>query len=200
MSQIFMSVPRALHFAYLIQAYPAAPESLLARIMRQCVEDCDIWEPRRARTVDFGGLNALEVRAECASIRAHVKRALLPPERAVIRSRYGLTDFEDVDGVRRFFFDRDRTAAMRFLAKRFAAPQFPDIDLPVLDLLIARHFADRRRTPITLRAMAEAFGKNHTFYRRIANKLEAQMIGIENRALDELTPLFSSEQHGQSIA
>lgn len=194
-----MSVPRALHFAFLIEAYPPSPESLMARIMRQHVEDCDIWEPRKARTVNFNGLNALEVRAECAGIRAHVERELPELERNVINARYGLTDYHDEDGERRFFFSRERAAAIQFLAQR-AAVQFPDIRLAILDLLVARHFASRKTTPITLRAIAETFGRSHTYYRRIANVIEDELTLIEMRALDALTPLFSAEQHGESIA
>lgn len=199
MSQIFMSVPRALHFAYLIQAYEASPESLMARIMRQHVEDCDIWEPRRARTVDFSGLNALEVRAECAGIRGHVERALSDLERAVIQARYGLTDYHDEDGARRFFFSKERSNAVQFIAQRTAV-QFPDVRLAILDLLVARHFASRKTTPITLRAIAETFGRSHTYYRRIANVIEDELTLIEMRALDSLTPIFSAENHGHSIA
>lgn len=199
MSQIFMSVPRALHFAYLIQAYESSPESLMARIMRQHVEECDVWEPRKARTVDFSGLNSLEVRAECAGIRAHVQRILPEIECAVIQARYGLTDYEDVEGgERRFFFSRERSAAIQFLAQR-AAIQFPDVRLVILDLLVARHFASRKTTPITLRCIAETFGKSHTYYRRIANVIEDELTLIEMRALDSLTPVFTAENNGHSI-
>jgi hypothetical protein len=52
-------------------------------------------------------------------------------------------------------------------------------------------FADRRRTPITPRDVAETFGRNHTLYRCIANRLEEQLIGIENRAMSELASLFT---------
>lgn len=200
MSAIFMSVPRALHFAYLIQAYEAAPESLMARIMRNCVEDCDVWEPRKARTVDFSGLNALEIRAECAGIRAHVVRILPELERCVIQARYGLTDYEDEGETRRFFFDRERCEAIQHLARAWALPQYEDLNPAILDLLVARHFASRRLTPITLRAIAETFGRNHTYYRRIANKLEEQLTLIENRALDALGELFNAEQHGYSVS
>jgi hypothetical protein len=200
MSSIFMSVPRALHFAYLIQAYEAAPESIMARIMRAHVEDCDIWEPRKAKTIDFGGLNALEVRAECAGIRATVERVLDGVDLAVIRARYGLTEYVDEDGERRFFFSRERAKAIENLASLVFVPQYPEEKQTVLDLLVARHFASRKTTPITLRAIADAFGKSHTHYGRIAKRIEEQLIAIENRALDALTPHFTSEKHGHSIA
>jgi len=204
MSAIFMSVPRALHFAYLIQAYVNAPESVMARIMRWHVEDCDVWEPRKARTVDFSGLNGLEIRAECAGIRAHVVRVLQPLECAVIQARYGLTDYVDVDGVRRYFFDKERANAFRVLGN-WAGTFYPELmpseeDKPrPLDFIVGRHFADKHRTPITLRWLADAFGRNHTFYRRIANRLEEKLILIENRALDGLDDVMTAEQHGHSL-
>lgn len=203
MSAIFMSVPRALHFAYLIQAYPDAPESLMARIMRWHVEECDVWEPRKARTVDFSGLNGLETRAECAGIRAHVVRILPALECAVIQARYGLTDYVDEGEVRRYFFDKERANAFRALGN-WAGTFYPELmpteeDKPrPLDFIIGRHFADER-TPITLRWLAHAFGHNHTFYRRIANRLESQLMLIENRALDGLGEVMSAEQYGHSI-
>jgi hypothetical protein len=200
MSQIFMSVPRALHFVYLIQAYEAAPESIMARIMRQHVEDCDIWEPRKARTVDFSGLNATEVHVECAGIRGQIERILPALERSVIQARYGLTNYTDEDGERRFFFSPERCNAIQFLAQSWALTQYPDLPLPILDLLVARYFASRITTPITLRAIAETFGRNHTFYGRIARKLEEQLMLIENRALDAITPVFVAECRGHSIA
>lgn len=200
MSQLFMSVPRALHFAYMIQAYPNAPESLMAKVLRSHMEECDVWEPRRARTVDFSGLNGLEVRAECAGIRGHVARVLPELECAVIQARYGLTDFVDEDGGRRFFFDRERVAAIDFIAATWAKPQYDAERDEVLLLLVARIFASPRLTPITLRGIAETFGRSHTHYRRIANRLEDRLMLVENRALDALGELFSTEHHGVSIS
>jgi hypothetical protein len=204
MSAIFMSVPRALHFAYLIQAYVNAPESVMARIMRWHVEECDVWEPRKARTVDFSGLNGLEIRAECAGIRGHVVRVLPPLECAVIQARYGLTAFVDENGVRRYFFDQERTKAMRVLGN-WAGTFYPELmpteeDKPrPLDWIVARHFASNKKTSITLRDLADMFGRNHTFYRRIANKLDEPLTRIENRALDGLDEVMTSEQHGHSL-
>jgi hypothetical protein len=205
MSQIFMSVPRALHFAYLIQAYPAAPESIMARIMRMHVEDCDIWEPRKAKTVDFSGLNSLEIRAECANIRGHIERILPDLERNVILARYGLTDYVDEGSVRRFFFQKERSDAMQALGD-WAGTYYPELmpttdDAPrPLDFIVARYFASKKTTPITLRQLADAFGRNHTFYGRIARKLEEKLMLIENRALDQITPVFVTECRGHSIA
>ncbi|WP_205807167.1 hypothetical protein [Burkholderia sp. Ac-20365] len=53
---------------------------------------------------------------------------------------------------------------------------------------------------ITLSGIAETFGRNHTYYRRIANRLEEQLVAIETRAIDDLTPLFRREYNGHSLA
>lgn len=200
MSAIFFTTSQALHFSYLIQAYEAAPESLLARIVRQHVEQCDVWEPRRPKTIDFSGLNALEIRAECANVRAHVKRLLPPLEHAVVLARYGLTDYEDEGGQRRFFFDRERNGAVMYLSEKWAQPQFAELDKRVLFVLITRHYAHKKTMPITLRQIADTFGRNHTFYGRIAHKLTAKLTAIENRALDTLDDVFKAQHHGHSIA
>jgi hypothetical protein len=200
MSSLFLSVPRALHFAYLIQAYPNAPESIMARVLRFYVEECDVWEPRRIRSIDFGGLSPLEVRAECAGIRRAVDALDQRNERAAIRARYGLTDYADEDGQRRYFFDRDRTDAIRELGEWAHSTLYPDLPLEALDMVVARHYASRKTTPITLRAIGEAFGKSHTYYRKIANALGKPLDAFEMRALDSLTPYFVAECRGVSIA
>lgn len=199
MSSLFMSIPRALHFAFLIQAYEAAPESIMAKIMRAHVEDVDIWEPRKLRTIDFSGLSPLEIRAECAGIRRAVGALLSMRECAVIHARYGLTDYADVDGVRRFFFDAERSDAIKALGAWFHETMYPELHAAAVDVLVARHFVSRKTTPITLRQVAEAFGKSHTFYGKVANELGKALDGYEVRALDTLEPWFKRECQGYSL-
>ena len=97
-------------------------------------------------------------------------------------------------------FSKARTDAIKAIASSYAAPLFPGVDERVLDLLVARVYASRATTPITLRQLADSFGKSHTYYRKIANKLEENLIVIENRALDSLTEVFKRECNGHSIA
>lgn len=200
MSAIFLTtVGGAVHFAFLIQAYPSSPESVLARVLRENVQTGDVWNGPRIRTIDFSGMNALEVRAECAGIRAAVSRILSPLECAVVRARHGLTNYEDEDGERRFFFDGDRVQALQYLSTVLASPLYSDVPATVLDVLIARHYADKKTTPITLRQIAEAFGRSHTFYGKIASDLGQRLDKIEMRALDQLTPYFEMACHGVSL-
>lgn len=77
-------------------------------------------------------------------------RVLPELECAVVQARYGLTDYVDEDGGRRFFFDRERVAAIQYLAGTWALPQCEHVPQAVLDLLIARHFADKVRLWLAL--------------------------------------------------
>jgi hypothetical protein len=69
----------------------------------------------------------------------------------------------------------------------------------MLDVLIARHYADKKTTPITLRQIAETFGRSHTYWGKVATDLGKKLDGVEMRALDQLTPYFEKECHGVSL-
>lgn len=201
MTAIFMSVPQAVHFAYLMRAYPPCPESIMAKIMRQNVKESEVWQGNRPRTVSFDGLHALEVHQQCTNIRDMVCRLLPQAESACLRARHGLTEYHDyASGERRFFFDRDRTDAIRALSD-LLLPGHDDIPQPMMDLLVARHFCDRHQTPITVRAIAELFAKSRSTTHRRADEIADRLNKLEMRALDLLTPAFTeADVHGFSIA
>jgi hypothetical protein len=174
-------------------------ESSMATIVRRFVKDTRVWEPRPLKVIHFDGLNPLEVRAQCALIRNMVTTCLPDMERAVVRARYGLTDYTDEDGQRRYFFDRERADAILFVALELQQ-HYADLGLPVLDLLVARVFADQRCTPITLRQLAASFGRSHLYYHHYYHAIDERLVAVENRALDTLTPVFTEVSHGESIA
>ncbi|WP_439891581.1 hypothetical protein ACS7SF_02775 [Ralstonia sp. 25C] len=201
MPAIFLSVPRALHFAYLMRAYPVTPESIMAKIMRQFVKESEVREGLRVSTVCFDGLTALEVHQQCTNIRDMVVRLLPPPESASVRARFGLTDYHDYDdGERRYFFDRDRTQAIKTLSD-WLRPGFDDVPMPMMDLLVGRHYADLRQTPIPIRDVAELFGKSRSTVHRRADEVGYRLGKLETRALDLLTPVFvKASADGWAIA
>ncbi|KVU15687.1 hypothetical protein WK62_27815 [Burkholderia ubonensis] len=197
---LFLSVPRALHFAYLMQAFAALPESSLAIVVDRFMADKDVWNPRPAKTVDFRGLSRQEVFAECAGIRAAVARECGSLERLVISSRYELTAYAQRQGGRVAYFTRARAEAFKMLARHAQVTWFPHVPLDVLLLLVAHAFVSKRETPITLRRIADEFGHSHTHWHRVSNKLADELTAVEARALDTLTPYFTLRCHGVSIA
>ncbi|WP_423396056.1 hypothetical protein [Burkholderia sp. LMG 21824] len=197
---LFMSIPRALHFAYLMQAFDAVPESILANVFRRFMQESDVWEPRKAKTVDFRGLTRVEVFAECAGIRAAVVRECPPLERCVIACRYELTDYAQRQGGRVAYFTRQRAKAFEALAHHARVVWMPHVPQDVMLLLVAHSFVSKRETPITLRRIADEYGHSHTHWHRQSNKLADELASVEARALDAVTPYFTRQCHGYSVA
>lgn len=197
---LFLSIPRALHFAYLMQAFAALPESSLAILIDQFIMESDVWNPRPAKTVDFRGLTRTEMFAECAGIRATVDRECSPLERALIACRYELTAYAQRNGARVAYFSRARAEAFKTLARYALNAWFANVPAEVMLLLVAHAFVTKHETPITLRRLADEYGHSHTHWHRVSNKLDEQLALVEARALDTLDPYFTRRCHGVSIA
>lgn len=191
---VFASVPCALAIAYRMPAYQKSPESACARILRDHIQRSRVWDRDRLlpKVVFFEGLTNEQVHAECATIRSTVVERLPRLEAATIRARYGLTEFEDLEcGARRFAFSADRTNAIKALANRMRA-EFDILSEGECDVLVARIFANvKETTPITLRGIAEQFGRSHVHYHNYFHAIDDRLYHLEMRALDTLTDVFA---------
>jgi hypothetical protein len=173
----------------MMPAYPNSPESLLAKLQRMKVSKGDVWRYSRPKVVFFESLNALEIRAQCTLIREKVMRHLQHPECTVIRGRYGLLEYEEVNGERRFAFSHDLANAFEGLSQ-WLAPSFDRLDADVRRLLVAYAFTDSRHTKITLRRIAAEHGHSHVYYHHYYHAIDERLTAVEVRALDLLTPLL----------
>lgn len=198
---IFRSTSQAIHFAFLIEAYEASIESVMAIAMRRFMKELGIWDTGNPSTVDFGGLNALEVRAQCAMIRAAVRSRLPAPEAWAIEARYGINhEAEDKDKQRRAGFRRgDRN--VRFSTARYEAvknlgkwlaPSFPTINPLAVNLLVARAIDSRVCTTST-RQMAEQMGASKDTWARSLKVVADRLRQLENQAIDRLEPDFVAD-------
>lgn len=188
---IFRSTSQALHFAYLIQAYEVSVESIMSATIRRLMMDCGIWRDEPS-TVNFGGLNALEVRAQCAMIRAAVRSRLPGPEAWAVQARYGINEIVTEDGSgRRAVFSRERYDAILRLGD-WLAPSFPGINPLAVDLLVARA-VDRRVADVTFRQMAEQFGASKNTWNRALHDIRKRLEGLEKMAIGRLDPGFVAE-------
>lgn len=197
---LFLSVPRALHFAYMMQAFAALPESSLSLLIDRFMVEKDVWNPRPAKTVDFRGLTRAEMFAECAGIRAAVNRECAPLERTVIACRYELTTYTQRNGSRVAYFSRARAEAFKLLARYALNAWFGNVPAEVMLLLVAHVFVTKHETPITLRRLADEYGHTHTHWHRVSRRLVNELTAVEARALDSLDSYFTRRCHGVSIA
>lgn len=99
---IFRDAGHALHVSYLIHSMPARTVSPTAIVIDQLVKENHVWdglpEPRQSG-VNFGGLSALEVRAQCAQVISMVNHLPHEAERFACQAIYGHQGIK-ADGVR----------------------------------------------------------------------------------------------------
>lgn len=185
---IFRSTSQALHFAYLIEAYEVSVESIMSKAMRIIMMKLYTGEPS---TVNFGGLNALEVRAQCAMIRVAVRDRLPAPEAWAVQAQYGINEITLADGRRKPVFSRERYDAIMRLGD-WLAPSFSNFNPLAVDLLVARA-VDKRVVDVTFRQMAEQFGLAHNTFHYALKRVREKMEGLEKMAINRLEPAFMAD-------
>lgn len=188
---IFRSTSQALHFAYLIEAYEVSVESIMSRAMRVIMMELGLWNTGEPSTVDFGGLNALEVRAQCSMIRAAVRDRLPAPEAWAVQARYGINEITLEDGRRKPVFSRERYDAIMRLGD-WLSPSFSNFNPLAVDLLVARA-VDKRVADVTFRQMAESFGLDHSTYAYALKRVRGKLEDLERLAVHRLDPAFVTD-------
>lgn len=99
---IFRSVDQALHVAFLMDVLPVRERSQMGRIIARMMVEAGVTAGRsEAGSVNFGGLSPLEVRGQCAMIRAAVKDHLAQHHTCAVWARWGhqTTKAEGVRGM-----------------------------------------------------------------------------------------------------
>ncbi|QDQ24949.1 hypothetical protein FNU76_00515 [Chitinimonas arctica] len=190
---IFKSVPQALHFAYTIQAYEIGAESAMTKALRRIMMDLGIWEEPGATntSVDFSGLDRIEVRAQCAMIRQMVDDHLPWAERCAIVARYEPAERVEENGKRRFLFSPVRYEAIRALSE-YLAPVFGRYNRDTIDLIVAR-VSDRRVVEGSYREVAAKLGMAHTTFADIYKRVRGRVVELENKAMEQLLERFTPE-------
>lgn len=188
---VFATVPCALSISYRMPAYMRSPESACLMILRRHIAEHDVWGYRLPKVCFFDGLTNEQIHAQCGAIRNKVVEILSEFEAATIRAKYGLTEHEVLDNVRRFAFSRDRADAIMRLSTRLRV-EFDTLSEAECDVLVARVFANvKETTPITFRAMGASFGKSHVHYHHYYHMFVDRLNHLEMQAIDRLTDTFA---------
>lgn len=192
---MFRSTSQALHFAFMIQAYEVSVENIMSKAIRAIMKELGIWNEGDPSTVDFSGLSPLEIRGQCAMIRAIVRDRLPGPEAWAIQARYGVNEIAMIDGKKQFVFSRERYEAIMNLGN-WMAPSFPNFNPLAVDILVAKAVGavnKKQSGGITFREMAEQFGLSHGTYHHAMKRVSERLIALESRAVDTLTPEFERD-------
>lgn len=88
---IFRSVYQALHVAFLMEILPVRERGHLDRMTEMLMRDAGIMPAREPHigTINFAGLSAIEVRGQCAMIRAAVRDRLPIHLACAVWARWG---------------------------------------------------------------------------------------------------------------
>ncbi|WP_175810627.1 hypothetical protein [Burkholderia cepacia] len=203
MEFIFENTRQALHVSFLILASePRAKNVLRTALIRAMELEPDLSLAQRQwleqltgsdadSTVNFSGLDVVEVRAQCAAVVSAVRTKLVETERWAVLARYGqMGDIRDERGVKRFFFLPERAEAIQNLSG-WLVPAFPGISTLAIDCLLARLYANHSKATISFRDLARQFGASHMTYKRAYEKIEHRMREVEALAVHRLTPYFA---------
>lgn len=89
---VFRNVGQALHVSFLMEELPVTQKTstqALIRILREAAGKPEQRQGNAAGTLNFAGLSPLEVRGQCAMVRAAAHDHLTRPEFDAVRARYG---------------------------------------------------------------------------------------------------------------
>lgn len=199
---VFESVGQAVHVSFLIMAQEAKQDAPLRAALIRAMESVQLSGRQRcwldqlrgeqSGSINFGGLDGNEVRAQCAMVLQAVKHRLPKAEMWVLQAKYGQTDYEDVDGKRRFAFSPERIDAIKGLAD-YLAPLIANVPARAVDCLLGLIFANHKKVDITFRDIAQSFGGSHVKYFRAAVKLKKHLRQLEQMALDRLEARFVAQ-------
>jgi hypothetical protein len=189
---IFKSAAQAVFFAYMMHGLPVRRTSGLQRAIWQATEGLGFKEKVAIGSINFNGLDDLEVRGQCAMIRLHVET--LPHKLAsyALQSKFGLTQMSEMNGQKRMAFSPEKIEAMRALTAILSA-QFDGLSQTALMLLIARCCADADSLKPTLREIAKATSiSKSTLFRKEADVAKA-VFKLVALGLDMLEPTWRKD-------
>ena len=192
---IFQSTQQAISFSYMISSLPARDGGALGKLLeRMKIEATGMQEIRESSSVSFAGLTDMEVRGQCAMVRAAVENLLPSPESWAIRSRFGVAYIDRAPDktIKSASFGPDRTRSMRQLANYVAPALAPLSDITAL-MLVARVCGECDELRPTFRAIEADTGTPKSTAERAEKKVKHRVRMLINLGIDRLTPIFQRD-------
>jgi hypothetical protein len=201
MDAVFKDTRQALHVAFLILSCEPTGKNTLRLALIQILESIgdltgrqEAWlkqlRGERSSTVNFSGLSPDEVRAQCAEVESAVRSKLTEQQRWAILARFSQMGEERLpDGVKRFFFLREKSEAIQGLSALVGAG-FKSVSALAMDCILARHYASEKRAEISFRDLEQSFGASRMTYKRAYDAIKPRLQALENEAVDVLAEYF----------
>ncbi|HVL76317.1 MAG TPA: hypothetical protein VM406_09890 [Noviherbaspirillum sp.] len=150
-------------------------------------------------TVNFEGLSANDVRAQCAMILAAVRTKLPEPEMWAIHAKYAATEHEETGPrlasgevrARRYAFSAMKIHAIEQLVGWLVQTSaLREVPLAAMKCMVAKFYSNHAKVEISFRALAQEFGGNHMLYARTYKQLVVLLRPLEILAVRRLEPYF----------
>ena len=206
---VFATAGQAVHVAFVIMSQPAQQDAPLRKALIRAMESIRLTDGNQRNwldqlrgqpsdSVNFGGLDAYDVRAQCAMITQAVRTKLPKPEMWALQAKFGQTDFEDQeDGQmpvgcpprRRYAFSAERINAIKGLSD-WMCPSFPRIAPLAMDCMIGKIYANHKKIEISFRDLEKSFGGARMTYARAYKAVRNRLRALEEVAIDRLAPHF----------
>lgn len=189
MNAIFQSTEQALHVSFLILSVPAMGENKFRQFLIHVMEEApglskrqQAWlaqlKGERSGTVNFSGLDQMEVRGQCAMIVATVTDRLPTTESAALLARFGI-GADQQRGVTRLALHARRSSGL---------------GLKPCAKLTARHYLPRRhRDALSLRDLADEFKVTKDRLQRAAIWMTKHYSALEKLAISRLDRVFKAQ-------
>lgn len=187
MSPIFKNMEQAIHFAFVMAAYPAAPRDTLQDLGR-------VASRTGARSeIDFGSLTPAEIRSECEGIRQSVLKLLPAAEACALLAKYtaDLTQRKEAAALVEHHF----WPAIR---KAFDSR-------PLFHAVVQRYYAqfDQHDAQHTFRAIAARCEVSKERVQRITKLFEELASAIEGKAMANMSAQYEQkgiiQQRGEAL-
>ncbi len=192
---IFQSTYQAITFSYMVESLPVREGGTLGRQLEKMKALLTgVVDERELSSISFAGLNEMEIRGQCAMIRAAVQDLIAPPESWAIRSRFGPVHiYRGPDKeISSASFGEDRARAMRKLAN-YLAPNFSQLSGNAILLLIARINGETEKLRPTFRQIEQEAGSSKSTLERVEKIIKSRLRILINMGIDQLTPIFQRD-------
>lgn len=180
MPSIFHSTSQCLHVCYLMEVLPATQRSFLQAMLEAHMKACGIWEQAKPadHAINFTGMNALEVRGQCAMVRGIVEHHLPAPEAHSVKAHYGHGKTK-ADGVR---------GLTEYLGPLLSTTH-PEA---ALALAWGAFGTPRQRQGLSLREVSEHYGLSRSSAQRDQKTITRMGRDMLIRAIDRLDQRFQA--------
>jgi hypothetical protein len=189
MDAIFESTEQALHVSFLILSVPAMGENKFRQFLIKVMEVAPSLSKRQqvwldqlkgapSETVNFSGLDQIEVRGQCAMIVAAVRDRLPSTERGALLARYGIGEDKQAGVVR-----------LALHARRSCG-----LGLKPCAKLTARHYLPKsERDALSFRDLADEFKVTKDKLYRASIWMAKQYRAMENLGIARLDAKFKAQ-------